>query len=132
MKNDRRTSKMEAEVRLRIVLIAPPAGVDFGIQEGKGNNYKTIQKQATIVECWGLKPGRDVKVDLREVARTAEQLVRQAAAQAGQQIDADAARLVAGRAGTDISRLRGDVERCRRPPRTCRGSSAGRRACGRA
>jgi DNA polymerase III subunit delta len=73
--------------------------------------YKTIQKQATIVECWGLKPGRDVKVDLREVARTAEQLVRQAAAQAGQQIDADAARLVAGRAGTDISRLRGDVER---------------------
>jgi DNA polymerase III delta subunit len=73
--------------------------------------YKTIQKQATIVECWGLRPGRDAKVDLREVARTAEQLVRQAATKAGQQIDADAARLVAGRAGTDISRLRGDVER---------------------
>lgn len=45
MKNDRRTSRMEAEVRVRIVLIAPPAGVDFGIQEGKGSNYKTIQKQ---------------------------------------------------------------------------------------
>jgi DNA polymerase III delta subunit len=73
--------------------------------------YKTIQKQATIVECWGLKPGRDVKVDLREVARIAEQLVRQATSKAGQQIDTDAARLVAGRAGTDISRLRGDVER---------------------
>jgi DNA polymerase III subunit delta len=73
--------------------------------------YKTIQKQATIVECWGLKPGRDVKVDLREVARIAEQLVRQATSKAGQQIDTDAARLVAGRAGTDISRLRGDLER---------------------
>ena len=45
MKNDRRGSKLEAEVRLRIVLIAPPAGVDFGIQEGKGSDYKTIQKQ---------------------------------------------------------------------------------------
>ena len=36
---------MEGEVRLRIVLVAPPAGVDFGIQEGKGSDYKTIQKQ---------------------------------------------------------------------------------------
>ncbi len=29
-------------VALRIVLIAPPSGVDFGIQEGKGYDYKTI------------------------------------------------------------------------------------------
>jgi hypothetical protein len=36
---------METELRLRIVLVAPPAGVDFGIQEGKGSAYKTIQKQ---------------------------------------------------------------------------------------
>ena len=36
---------METEVRLRIVLVAPPAGVDFGVQEGKGSDYKTIQKQ---------------------------------------------------------------------------------------
>ena len=36
---------MEVELRLCIVLVAPPAGVDFGIQEGKGNDYKTIQKQ---------------------------------------------------------------------------------------
>jgi hypothetical protein len=36
---------MEVELRLRIVLIAPPAGVDFGLQEGKANNYVTIQKQ---------------------------------------------------------------------------------------
>ena len=73
--------------------------------------YKALQKQATIVECWGLKGGKDVRVDLRQVARQAEQLVRQAVAEAGQQIDPAAARLVAERAGTDIARLRGDVER---------------------
>ena len=73
--------------------------------------YKTLQKQSTIVECWGLKGSRDAKVDLRDVARTAEQLVKQAVSGAGQQIDAAAARLIAERAGTDIARLRGDVER---------------------
>ena len=73
--------------------------------------YKTLQKQSTIVECWGLKGSRDAKVDLRDVARTAEQLVKQAVSGAGQQIDPAAARLIAERAGTDISRLRGDLER---------------------
>jgi DNA polymerase III subunit delta len=73
--------------------------------------YKALQKQATIVECWGLKGSKDARVDLRQVARQAEQLVRQAAADAGQQIDPAAARLVAERAGTDIARLRGDVDR---------------------
>ena len=38
-------------------------------------------------------------------------LVRQAVSGAGQQIDPAAVRLVAERAGTDIARLRGDVER---------------------
>jgi DNA polymerase III subunit delta len=73
--------------------------------------YKAIQKQATIVECWGLKGGKDPAVDLRQVARTAEAIVRQAVADAGQQIDPAAARLVAERAGTDIATLRGDVSR---------------------
>lgn len=73
--------------------------------------YKAVQKQATIVECWGLKGSKDARVDLRQVARQAEQLVRQAVTDAGQQIDPGAARLVAERAGTDISRLRGDVDR---------------------
>jgi DNA polymerase-3 subunit delta len=73
--------------------------------------YKTLQKQSAIVECWGLRVGRDGRVDLREAARTAEQMVKQAVANAGQQIDPAAARLVAERAGTDIARLRGDVER---------------------
>lgn len=74
--------------------------------------YKALQKSATIVECWGLKGSRDAKyVDLRQVARAAEAIVKQAVAAEGQQIDAAAARLVAERAGTDISRLRADVER---------------------
>jgi hypothetical protein len=36
---------MELELRLRIVLNTPPAGVDFGLQLGKGSGYQTIQKQ---------------------------------------------------------------------------------------
>ncbi len=73
--------------------------------------YKALQKQATIVECWGLKDSKDARVDLRQVARQAEQMVREAVTGAGQQIDQAASRLVAERAGTDIARLRGDVER---------------------
>ncbi len=73
--------------------------------------FKTLQKQGTIVECWGLKNDREGRVDLRQVARQAEQLVRRAVTDAGQQMDAPAARLIAERAGTDIARLRGDIER---------------------
>ena len=36
---------MESEVTLRIVLEKPPAGVDFGLQKGRGVEYETIQKQ---------------------------------------------------------------------------------------
>src|SRR6267142_470744 len=36
---------MQTELPLRIVLVAPPSGVDFGIQKGKGNDYQTIEKQ---------------------------------------------------------------------------------------
>lgn len=73
--------------------------------------FKALQKTATLVECWGLRPGKDVRVDPRQVARQAEALVKEAATASGQQIDPAAARLVAERAGADISRLRGDVER---------------------
>ena len=73
--------------------------------------YKALHKGATIVECWGLKSSKDDRVDLRQTARVAEKLVRDAVAQAGQQIDAAAARLIAERAGADISKLRGDVDR---------------------
>jgi DNA polymerase-3 subunit delta len=74
--------------------------------------YKALHKQATIVECWGLKGSKDGKnIDLRQVARQAEALVKQAVTDAGQQIDPEGARLVAARAGTDIATLRGDLER---------------------
>jgi hypothetical protein len=36
---------MEVELRLCIILVAPPAGVDFGLQHGKGSAYQTVQKQ---------------------------------------------------------------------------------------
>lgn len=36
---------MNQEIPIRIILENPPAGVDFGIQKGKGNSYETIQKQ---------------------------------------------------------------------------------------
>ena len=52
------------------------------------------------------------RVDLREWRATGRvRWCKQAVTGAGQQIDPAAARLVAERAGTDIARLRGDVER---------------------
>jgi DNA polymerase III delta subunit len=73
--------------------------------------YKQLQKTATIVECWGLKAAKDARPDPRQAARQAEVVVKQAAADAGLAIEAGAAKLVAERAGTDIAKLRGDVER---------------------
>ena len=73
---------------------------------------KMILKHAAVVECWGLKAGRDARgADLRQAARVAEQMVKKAVAEAGQVIEPAAARLVADRAGFDIVRLRGDIER---------------------
>src|SRR5215471_6726164 len=73
---------------------------------------KAIVKHAVVVECWGLKTEKNPRfLDLRQAARIAEQLVRKALAESGQQIDPAAARLVAERAGADIVRLRGDIDR---------------------
>jgi hypothetical protein len=36
---------MNREINLRIVLESPPAGVDFGIQKGRGSIYETVQTQ---------------------------------------------------------------------------------------
>ena len=36
---------MERELTLRILVEKPPAGVDFGLQKGRGSNYETIQTQ---------------------------------------------------------------------------------------
>lgn len=48
--------KPEIILPLLIVLIDPPHGVDFGIQEGKGNDYKTISVKRSkagnlVLEC---------------------------------------------------------------------------------
>lgn len=73
---------------------------------------KALYKQATVVECWGLKPGREASGrDLPDIQRRAEAWLRAEATAAGRQIDSDAARLLAERAGADISRLRADFER---------------------
>jgi hypothetical protein len=55
-KNVKQTPTNDVEVGLRIVLIAPPAGVDFGIQQGKGSDYTTIQKQRS--------KGADLSIEL--------------------------------------------------------------------
>ena len=36
---------MERELTFRIVLEKPPAGVDFGLQKGRGSAYEVIQRQ---------------------------------------------------------------------------------------
>ena len=36
---------MDAELKLCIVLEAPPQGVVFGLQRGRGSAYETVQKQ---------------------------------------------------------------------------------------
>lgn len=39
---------MKAELPMQIILTAPPAGVDYGLQKGSGNNYQTVQKQRSV------------------------------------------------------------------------------------
>jgi DNA polymerase-3 subunit delta len=73
---------------------------------------KAILKHAAVAECWGLKNEKNPRfIDFRATARKAEEMVRRTVAEAGQQIEPAAAKLVAERAGVDIVRLRGDVER---------------------
>ena len=36
---------MERQITLRVIVEKPPGGVDYGVQEGHGNDYKTVQKQ---------------------------------------------------------------------------------------
>jgi DNA polymerase-3 subunit delta len=73
---------------------------------------KALYKHAVVVECWGLKNEKNPRfIDFRATLRRAEEMIRRMVAEAGQQIEPAAARLVAERAGIDIIRLRGDVER---------------------
>ena len=47
---------MDRELTFRIILEKPPAGVDFGLQKGRGNDYETVQTQRSkgkdlLFEC---------------------------------------------------------------------------------
>jgi DNA polymerase-3 subunit delta len=62
--------------------------------------YKLLTKHATLVECGVLETQAD-----------AERWIRNRVAAAGAQLDPAGARMLAERAGTDVRRLRNDVER---------------------
>jgi DNA polymerase III subunit delta len=66
----------------------------------RGRLYKALLKHATVVECGVLEGGADV-----------ERWVRTRVEASGVKIEPPAARLLAERCGTDVRRLRNDVER---------------------
>jgi DNA polymerase-3 subunit delta len=80
---------------LQTVLVLVAATIDKRLRV-----YKRLAKHATIVDCGVLASVED-----------AEHWVRNQVTAAGVQIDPAAARLLAQRAGPDIVRLRGDVDR---------------------
>src|SRR5262249_36066157 len=57
---------MEQQLKMRIILQKPPAGVDFGLQKGKGSDYETIQTQRSSTHDLSfefslkIRPGTDV------------------------------------------------------------------------
>jgi len=71
-----------------------------GAVDKRSRVYKLFVKHATVVECGVI-----------EDAAAAEQWVRARVAGQGAEIEPAAARLVAQRAGPDVKRLRGDVDR---------------------
>jgi DNA polymerase-3 subunit delta len=71
-----------------------------GTLDKRSRLYKLLAKQATVVECGAI-------ADLAD----AERWVRTRVTAAGAAIDPAAARLIAERAGLDVKRLRGDVDR---------------------
>ena len=83
----------EPEPQTTLVLVASTV-------DKRSRMYRILQKHATIVDC-------GVLADLAD----AERWVRTRVAAGGAAIDPPAARLIAQRAGTDIKRLRADVER---------------------
>jgi len=64
MPHKQRTNRsivIEQGLRLRIVLGKPPVGVDFGLQEGKGHDYKTVQKRRS--------KGKDLSFDCTVIVK---------------------------------------------------------------
>jgi DNA polymerase-3 subunit delta len=83
----------QPEPQTTLVLIATSV-------DKRGRMFKLLQKSATVVECGALE-------DLAD----AERWVRTRVAAASAAIEPAAARLIAQRAGTDVKRLRADVDR---------------------
>ena len=83
----------DPEEQTTLVLVA-------GSLDKRSRMYKLLAKQATLVECGVLETPAD-----------AERWVRNRVAAAGAEIEPAAARLLAERCGTDVKRLRNDVER---------------------
>ena len=55
---------MELELSMRIILEKPTAGVDFGLQKGRGNDYETIQTQRST--------GKDLQFEFTVRAQTSK------------------------------------------------------------
>lgn len=56
---------MEFDVPIRLVLVDPPSGVDYGIQRGRGSRYETLfvqqRKQGDVVFDFSLSVSDDRK-----------------------------------------------------------------------
>ena len=81
------------EPHTTLVFVAGPV-------DKRSRMYKLLVKHATLVECGFIDDRAD-----------AERWIRTRVAAAGAEIDPAATRLLAERGGTDVKRLRGDVER---------------------
>src|SRR5262245_12515605 len=95
-------SRALSELEAYLVDPEPQTTVVFvaGALDRRGRVFKLLVKHATVVECGILE-------DLGD----AERWVRHRIAAAGVQIEPAGSRLLAERNGTDVSRLRNDVER---------------------
>ncbi len=91
--DDLETMLKRPEPQTTLVFVAGPL-------DKRSRMYKLLVKRATLVECGLIEDRAD-----------AERWVRTRIAGAGAEIDPPAARLLAERGGTDVKRLRGDVER---------------------
>ncbi len=72
---------------------------------------KALLKRAVVVECWGLKGEKDPRGAANEVLGRAGRLAGGLFKRAGLTIDRQALEPLLAHAGSDISILRGDVER---------------------
>jgi len=55
------------EVALRIILAQPTAGIDFGLQKGRGSAYETVQKQRS--------KGKDLEFDFTVAVKSGKDVL---------------------------------------------------------